>query len=239
MRVALLSLAWRALPGLASLFALASAEASTLRWQSTEVVVDAPPLAESIDAEFAFSNTGAAPVTIEDVHSSCGCTVAKLDRRTYAPGESGTIHATFTLGERVGPQEKLITVRTAEPDSTSTALVLRVNIPKLFEVSPYFVIWSAGEAPTPKSIDLRITAPDVLSLETVESRHANFTAVAQPVDGSADHVTVLVTPLRTDQPLNGAIIATLRTKDGKTRPVSLYALVRSSPGPRPSGSPST
>ena len=109
---------------LASADLTAHAAAGALRWEQTEISIQAPMLAETVEATFAFSNTGSTPVTIEDVHSTCGCTVPTLDKRTYAPGESGTIRAVFTLGDRVGLQEKLISVRTAAPESSNTHLTL-------------------------------------------------------------------------------------------------------------------
>ena len=49
---------------------------------------------------FAFRNIGDDPVTIMRVTSSCGCTTPRLDKRTYAPSESGAITARFEIGQR-------------------------------------------------------------------------------------------------------------------------------------------
>lgn len=218
---------------LASAVLALPAQAEPLTWAATEVSLEAPPMAESVEAAFTFTNAAEGPVTIQDIHSSCGCTVPSLEKRTYAPGESGTIRALFTIGERVGLQEKVILVTTADPLPSQTALTLRVQIPKLFEISPYFVIWNGGEPPTAKSIDFRLLKPDLLSLDKVESRHANFTAELKPVDGAKDHYTIAITPRSTDTPLNGAVVVSLRSPDGTSRQVALYALVRSAPIARP------
>lgn len=206
-----------------------AAAAGILRWEATEVSIEAPPLAEVVEGTFTFTNTTAEPVTIADVHSSCGCTVPELAKRTFAPGESGKLRAVFTLGDRVGPQEKSIQVTTAAPAQSHTVLTLRVEIPKLFEVSPYFVIWNCGDPATPRSIDVRLLRPDIVTLGDVESKHAAFIAQATPAEDSADHLVVTITPASTDAPLNGAILVNLRTPGGKTRTVTLYALVRGTP----------
>ncbi len=210
----------------------AVAQAAVLRWEATEVSIDAPPLAESVQAAFVFTNTTAEPVTIAEVHSTCGCTVPELDKRTYAPGESGTIRAVFTLGDRVGTQEKAIIVATAAPAASTTTLMLRVQIPKLFEVSPYFVVWNRGDPATAKSIELRLLRPDILTLGSVVSRHAVFTAGATPVEDASDRVAITITPESTDTPLNGAIVVSLQTASGETRPVTVYALIRGTPAAR-------
>lgn len=215
-----------AFPALAA-FALtpAFAAAAPLRWEATEISIDAPPLAESVEAAFVFTNTSDRPVTIAEVHSSCGCTVPQLEQRLYAPGESGKIRAVFTIGERIGLQEKSIMVSTAQPDVSSTALMLRVAIPTLFEVKPYFVIWNLNEPPTAKSIQLRLLAPGVLDLGTVTSRHANFQASVAPA-GEPDTHIISVTPASTAQATNGGIEILLQTPDGRTRPTTIYAMVR-------------
>jgi hypothetical protein len=40
---------------------------------------------------FAFVNRGSASVEIIDIRSTCGCVTPKLEKRTYAPGERGTL----------------------------------------------------------------------------------------------------------------------------------------------------
>ncbi len=40
--------------------------------------------------EFKFKNTGQGPLKITNVKSTCGCTVAQLEKKEYAPGESAS-----------------------------------------------------------------------------------------------------------------------------------------------------
>ena len=223
-----------ALAALLSAFAPVPALGAILHWDQTEVSLDAPPFAESVEGAFTFTNTTKQTVTIAEIHSSCGCTVPQLEKRAYAPGESGTIRAVFTLGERTGLQEKAITVTTAEPDASRTVLTLRVHIPKLFEVSPYFLIWNGGDSPAGKTIHLNILEPKFLAIESVDSSHANFTATTAPVPGDATRHVITNTAKSTDQEVNGAIVLTLKAADGPSRVVTLYALVRSPPAARPS-----
>ncbi|MCK4292081.1 MAG: DUF1573 domain-containing protein [Planctomycetes bacterium] len=46
--------------------------------------------------QFKFTNNGRAPLKITNVKSTCGCAVAKLEKKEYAPGESGTIKVIYT-----------------------------------------------------------------------------------------------------------------------------------------------
>ncbi|MBE2213759.1 MAG: DUF1573 domain-containing protein [Opitutaceae bacterium] len=215
--------------------------ASPLHWQETEVTIDAPPLAETVEAAFRFTNTSTRPVTISEVHSSCGCTVPQLEQKIYVPGESGTIRAVFTIGERLGLQEKAIMVTTAAPDASSVPLTLRVRIPTLYEVKPFFVIWNLGDAPVAKTVDLRLLAPEVLKFDSITSRHTNFTAVATPAVDDPNRLSLEITPQVTTDATNGAIEVALKAQDGRTRVVTLYALVRegrpTTPRSTPGGPP--
>lgn len=58
---------------------------------------------------FEFTNTGDAPLVIENVTSSCGCTIPKKPDGPIAPGESGVIEVKYDTN-RVGPIRKTVTV---------------------------------------------------------------------------------------------------------------------------------
>lgn len=58
---------------------------------------------------FEFTNTGTAPLVIEDVKSSCGCTVPKKPEEPVMPGETGKIEVKYDT-KRVGPIRKTVTV---------------------------------------------------------------------------------------------------------------------------------
>jgi len=50
--------------------------------------------------EFKFKNVGDSLLKISKIQSTCGCTVGKLARKEYKPGESGTLEVTYHAGER-------------------------------------------------------------------------------------------------------------------------------------------
>src|SRR5207248_6180491 len=57
---------------------------------------------------FNLTNISTADITIKDVHTSCGCTVAKLPEQpwTIAPGKSGEISVTMNLAGKMGTVPK-------------------------------------------------------------------------------------------------------------------------------------
>ena len=62
---------------------------------------------------FTFTNVGNAPLVINQVIASCGCTIPRYDKRPIAPGQKGSIEVTYNgTGKFSGHFKKSITVRT-------------------------------------------------------------------------------------------------------------------------------
>ena len=138
-----------------TLLVLSAAPAfAQLRWEKTTQSFDRSPGDPSVEATYAFKNTGTAPVTITKLRTSCGCTAAKLEKRTYAPGESGGIAAKFTLGDRRGLHVVGVTVTTDDKSAEPTVLNLRVQIADPMKVEPALVWWRVGAVAEPKVVQL-------------------------------------------------------------------------------------
>lgn len=165
-----------------------------LEWEKPIQTFERSPEDKRVEAVYRFRNTGSATVNIKSVRSSCGCTAANLDRKTYAPGEAGEVTARFVFGSRTGGQRKTISITTDEPGAGPTVLELRVQIAQALEVRPALVFWRTGETPAPKAVQLvaggrPVKVRSVLSssprisarLETVEPG-ASYTVIVQPAD---------------------------------------------------------
>ncbi|MCD8303169.1 MAG: DUF1573 domain-containing protein [Prevotellaceae bacterium] len=62
---------------------------------------------------FNFTNNGTAPLIVNQVHPSCGCTVATYTETPVQPGESGVVEVTYnSKGQYPGRFKKSISVRT-------------------------------------------------------------------------------------------------------------------------------
>ncbi|MGA8855136.1 MAG: DUF1573 domain-containing protein [Christiangramia sp.] len=72
---------------------------------------------------FEFTNVGDAPLVIEDVKSSCGCTVPKKPEEAILPGETGKIEVKYDT-KRVGPIRKTVTVY-SNADEPTKALKIK------------------------------------------------------------------------------------------------------------------
>lgn len=65
---------------------------------------------EIVSHTFRFTNTGNKSLVILNVESSCGCTVAKYDKKPIPPGGEGKIEVEFNSSGRFGKQYKVINI---------------------------------------------------------------------------------------------------------------------------------
>lgn len=166
-----------------------------LAWDDKSIQLNAASDARDATAAFPFQNTGESSVTILSTKTSCGCTTATLSQTTFQPGESGQIDVAFAFGERTGKQSKTIVVTTDDPESPTTTLRLRVDIPVLWETKPRFVYWQAGDEPESKRLAVEIKHDQPIRLLEIESDNPAFTAEIEPVEeGKKYEIVVTPTP---------------------------------------------
>lgn len=154
--------------------ALATAQAQ-LAWE--EQTIELHPKAGDAEAvaNFKYQNKGTKPIRINNVRSSCGCTVASLKKNDVAPGEKGEVTATFKIGGRTGVQQKTVTVETDDPAQPMTNLLLKAVIEQPIQLQPVMVYWESGEAPKPKMIKLKANKDVSISKVDVGSSAPEFT----------------------------------------------------------------
>jgi hypothetical protein len=207
---------------LLSLFLAAPAFAQ-LKWDNLEQTLKAKPGDREVVATYRFVNNGTAPVKITSVHTSCGCTTAALAKEVYAPGESGVITARMDVGSRTGHQEKSILVTTSDSPKTPTMLRLLVDIPEAVIIKPSFVVWSMGESPEPKTIDIKIGDGFPAKLLRVDSDNPDIKIEVHEVQPGRE-LEVKVTPPNTKRPESATLL--VRTDYPTENPQTYYAYVR-------------
>lgn len=76
--------------------------------------------------QFKFTNTGKTPLIIQEVRTSCGCTIAKKPSEPIMPGASSVIEVNYDT-RRLGVFHKYITV-TSNADNSSINLSIQGDI---------------------------------------------------------------------------------------------------------------
>jgi hypothetical protein len=76
---------------------------------------------------FKFTNTGKAPLVIENATAPCGCTVPSWPKEPIAPGATGEINVQFNSTGKVGQQNKVVTI-TANTQPDITTVTIKGNV---------------------------------------------------------------------------------------------------------------
>ena len=78
---------------------------------------------------FKFTNTGNSLLKItQKPKAPCACTVPKLSKTEYAPGESGTVEAKYNSGSAGGETKKYIYVYSNDPKNPEVKLTIKARI---------------------------------------------------------------------------------------------------------------
>jgi mono/diheme cytochrome c family protein len=102
----------------------------TLTWDGVMKETSPVPGQKTADFIFSVTNNTAAPVVIDHVQTSCGCTVAKLPSQPWviAPQNGGNISASINLLGKAGTFYKTLTIFNTNQAFTKQ-LTLKVNMP--------------------------------------------------------------------------------------------------------------
>lgn len=91
---------------------------STAKFEFKSEVIDYGDIQKGSDGvrTFQFKNVGTEPLIIDNVYSSCGCTVPTWTKAAIAPGKTGEIQVKYDTS-RIGPIRRTITIysNTDEP----------------------------------------------------------------------------------------------------------------------------
>jgi hypothetical protein len=89
-----------------------------------------------VEHVFGLPNRGQAWLRIEQVKSTCGCTVAVISEREIPPGGEGRVSVALDTSRLAGPTNKVVTVYTNDPVSPVTSLTLSGTVTADILVSP-------------------------------------------------------------------------------------------------------
>ena len=84
---------------------------------------------KTVPLEFKLKNVGDGVLVIESVKPGCGCTEAKLDKKSLNKGEFATVTASFKPGSFEGVVQKSITVKSNDPKRPTNFMSFKAKLP--------------------------------------------------------------------------------------------------------------
>jgi hypothetical protein len=214
--------------GLAFLLSVGSLRAE-LTWDNRKIELAPTIFDTTAEAKFGFVNSGDQPVTIESAKPSCGCTITKLEKNSYAPGERGEIVAHFNIGDRRGMQNVTIQV-TIQGQQVPVVLSLMLKLPTPATITPTMLVWGKEESNTPKTITVEAVEGLPLRIEKVLPSNAEFEAKVE-TDQEGARYRVVVTPKSTARSSVTVLNIDALLAD-KKKTLQAYAQVRAAGPPR-------
>lgn len=209
-----------------SLFVFLPCAGASLRFEQTMIEDVVPPGEKSYAFAFPFENTGDSTVEIREIKTTCGCTTATLEKITYAPGESGVILGTFSVGNRQGQQSKKIRVFTRSLAQPEIQLALNLEIPQLVTMKPGLLLWRVGTEPDTKTLTISPNADLGAEIVSVECASPDFVVESLPKDAESVAFEVLVAPLTTESSGRGLIKVVVAVADAEPKTIYAHALIR-------------
>jgi len=180
-----------------------SLAAAGLKFDETLIEVDAPIESKTVTRDFKFTNTSDADVVIREADAGCSCLAVKVSggKLAYAPGESGTLRATFELGSFQGTVDKPINIwlKTDPDEKPSNTVTLRVHIPEIIKLSPRTLKWEVKSEPVMQVMEIEMDYEKPIHVESVASSNPDFEVKLVAVEDGKKY-QVEVTPKRTDVP---------------------------------------
>ena len=143
---------------------------------------------EPQEFKFEFTNTGEEDLVIDRVQSSCGCTAGELEKKVYAPGESGAIDVNFNPKGKKGDQRRQLTVYSNDSSGREKILLVTGSVTQLVAIEP--AILSMGSVAkgqtatkfitvTGRSDDFEVTRATAGDLEVFATRVVGVEPIAE------------------------------------------------------------
>lgn len=109
---------------------------------------------EKVEYVFPIRNSGNAPLLIERIRSSCGCTAALVSASELAPGAGGEVRAVFDSARFAGEVQKSIYLYSNDPGQPMVQFTLRGAIRQELTLTPPLV--DLGEIKAGAARELRL-----------------------------------------------------------------------------------
>jgi Protein of unknown function (DUF1573) len=189
---------------------------------------------ENSEVSFLFRNTGAGPLTITQVKPACGCTVPELAKKTYQPGESGSLDVTFDPKGKKGAIARNITIFTDSDSTPNTSIVVRALVKPVIVIEPLVMPFNAMQKGSTATKDFKIygrTDDFKVTRATVDDRD---TFDIEVIDGGEVEYEgemlklqlIRLTVKETAKPDNHRAEITVRTNDDRKMIFSLSSVAR-------------
>lgn len=183
-----------------------------------------------VEHVFILKNIGDAPLTIGQVTTSCGCTVADVSSRTVASGKTSDIRVSFNSAGFSGAVTKRIMVQTNDPKTPVFTFTLKGTVFEEIDVTPKQLNLGAIKAGTGKEAVINIENKGKQPITITSARSTMPQVVAKVKKRSVTPrakttVDITVSPRPDDRFLGGYLIISTNSASKPEIMIPVYANV--------------
>ncbi|MCA9771640.1 MAG: DUF1573 domain-containing protein [Myxococcales bacterium] len=177
--------------------------------------------------DFPYRNAGDAPLKVDRVAASCGCTAATSTATSLGPGGQGAVKTTMRTKGMRGRVSKTVTVYSNDAESPRTLLHLLATVVADVELQPRFINFGhvrAGQGPTDR-VEIQVAKDRKIQILDVESSSPHFAARLEESDGRR----FIVVSLSPDTPvgaLNERVTVYTSSKQDRAVSLSVQAIIQ-------------
>ncbi|HTK81989.1 MAG TPA: DUF1573 domain-containing protein [Bacteroidota bacterium] len=131
----------------------------------------------SVDRKLTIQNVGRDTLVINNVHTSCGCTVAKLSSDRILPGKREKLTVTIDSKDIQGDIKRDVYIASNDTASPKLDLVFRGTIITVVVVTPRYVNFGKAKIgqPVQRHVTLKNTVSDTIRVRTATSPDEQIT----------------------------------------------------------------
>jgi hypothetical protein len=195
---------------------------------------------ENVTHEFAFKNSGDAPLKLGKISSSCGCTAAYPSGQEIAPGKTGSIRITFSAGRMRNKVSKHIYIDTNDTTNPRATLTFTGFIKRAVDIAPFGIFLGTVKVGQSVEREVTIRPVDVKSFRILEVR-SNHQGVhvsdPEPINDEQGgyRIKIRFGPLDAPTRINTTVIVRTDLKHAKDLRITVYGRVgQQTPPPAPS-----
>jgi len=125
---------------------------------------------ETAAMKFAIFNRGTAPLTIDQIQTTCGCTSATVDRSSLEPGGEATLSVGFRAPYQPGPFAHQVSFRTDDPKQRTSSVSFAGHAGWPLDLKPTELHWKAsdGDVLPPQNLELFGTSGNAFQVNSIQ-----------------------------------------------------------------------
>lgn len=173
---------------------ISKTDAPSIQFEQTNYNFGKIKKGQKVVYDFKFKNVGQDKLVINNVQSSCGCTVALASSDELLPGASGLIKATFDSTNFIGPVTKTITVMDNDPKQPIVTLNITGEVfTDVMTDKPALFFGSIKKGKEPQQvITVFVSNPGIkVTAVTVTDPHIKLTSINKLPSQETFNVTIL------------------------------------------------